>query len=844
MRRSEALRYARWSATIAGAAFVLFAGMYARRAWQHARTVRSAPPAVPATVQQQSSKFGFSKAIGELTLFKVESSHATVFTQGNRNVLEDVAITIFGQRGDRKDRIRTGQCEYFSDTGKVVCNGAVHMELEAERDARERPGQQMVRVDTSKVTFLKETGASHSEQPVRFSFPYGEGRAVGFTYDANRSVVRLEHDVNITLRGAGAQHPEASGAPLRSAGAQQGGAQQGGAQHPEASGAPLRSAGAQPFVPQGKPSAPPQPGAPASAPATEITASSLDYHNEDGSVYLQGPVHLRQGPEGSGREVTCDTLNLELTPALRAKRMLPGGRTELISREKQGTSTLAADVATLDFSAYGQPLHLHAEGRVTGTRKAAGYAGEQHFASDRLDVEFDPRTGVARHATAEGNVALDSPERAPADGINKLTTATLFMDFATGQGGRTDLRRAESPVPSVVEMESARGTSILRPRRLTADYGPGSILRQLHGREGVEIERRLPNQPVQTSRSDSADVDFAAGRWTEARQDGNVRFEEAAPAASRRTGHAEHARLVEPSDTLTLTKNAELADAESVSAAPTFILNQRTGDANGEGGVRTTYRRVDPQSALNFAPQPAHITAERLAANRATGHALYSGHARMWQGDAVIQADALELRRDERELAGTGNVNARLPQVAPPPGAENQTGAGASTAPAGAGSSVPQGTARGAAAATSAASPAPGPGEPVIWAVRAARLLYRSADSVAGLDEGVRAESRLGRISAPHMDLFLAETNGVRQLSKAVSTGGVTVWQGVRRGTAERSDYNAADGSFLLKGGDPTLFDADQGTTKGRELTFFLADDRILVGSGDGTRTVSRHRIQ
>jgi len=72
----------------------------------------------------------------------------------------------------------------------------------------------------------------------------------------------------------------------------------------------------------------------------------------------------------------------------------------------------------------------------------------------------------------------------------------------------------------------------------------------------------------------------------------------------------------------------------------------------------------------------------------------------------------------------------------------------------------------------------------------------------------------------------------------------VTVWQGVRRGTAERADYNAADGSFLLSGGKPTLFDADQGTTTGRELTFFLTDDRILVGSSDGTRTVSRHRIQ
>ena len=762
MRRSEALRYARWSAAIAAAAFLALAGMYSRRAWQHARTVSSAPPAVPTTVQQLSSKFSFSKATGDLTLFKVEASSTTAFTQGNRNVLKDVAITIFGQRGDRRDRIRTGECEYFSDSGKVVCQGQVHIELEAESDARQRPGLQVVRADTSQVTFERESGSSHSDQPVRFSFPYGEGRAVGFTYDSNRSVVHLEHDVTTTLRRVSA----------------------GGV-------------------------------AAASAPGTEVTAASLDYRNEDGVVRLEGPVHLRQG----ARELTCASLNIELTPALRARRMTAGGRAELISRDPQGTSVFSADAAILDLSASGQPAHLHAEGHLQGARKAPTDSGEQHFESDRLEVEFDPRTGIARHAAAEGHVMVETPERKPADGTARLTTAALLLDSAAGRGGRTDLRHAESPEPSVIELRSPRDTSILRMRRLSAEYGPDSLLRQLHGREGVELERHLPNQPVQTSRSDTADVDFVAGRWTEARQDGSVRFEEAGPAATRRNGHADHARLVQATDTLTLTKNAGLSDGESDSAAPTFVLNQRTGEARGEGGVRTTYRRADPQSALNFAPQPAHITAERLAADRATGHAVYSGHARMWQGDAVIQADTIEIRRDERELAGTGNVNARLPQVAPPPGAEGPP-------------------------AVTASHAGGAPGDPVIWAVRAARLLYRSAEAMAALDQGVRAESRLGRIAAAHMDLFLAQLNGVQQLSKTVSTGGVTVWQGVRRGTAERADYAAADGSFVLSGGKPTLFDADQGTTTGRELTFFLADDRILVDSGDGTRTVSRHRIQ
>jgi lipopolysaccharide export system protein LptA len=776
MRRSEALRYARLSASIAAVVFLLLAGIYGWRALQHARSVRSAPPAVPVTVQQQSQKFSFSKATGDRTLFQVEASSATAFTSGSRSVLENVGITMFGQRGDRNDRIRTRECEYFSDTGRVVCRGDVYVELEAARDARERPGKQMVRAETSQVTFDRDSGSSHSDQPVVFSFPYGDGRAVGFTYDSNHAVVRLQHQVVINLRHA---------LP--------------------------GSASAAPGVP------------------TEVSAASLEYHNEDGVVHLDGPVLLRQGT----REVACAALTLELSPSLRARRMLATGRPTLTSRDPQGTTVLAAETASLDFTASGAPSHLHGEGSITGLRKAPILGGEQRFASDRLDVDFDPRTGAAHLAKADGNVRFDTPPHSrsfgTAQGSARLSTSALLLHFAAARNGRAELQQAESPVPATLEFTSPKDDTVLRARYLVADYGPGSHLRQVHAHHDVEVERRLPGQPLQVTRSDEGEVDFDADHWTEARQNGNVRFEEAGPLARR--GRSERSRSVSATDTLTLTDNAELSDVDTDSAAPSFTLEQRTGEARGEGVVRTTYRRVDPAGVANFAPQPAHIMADRMTASRNSSRAVYSGHARLWQGDAVIQADTLELRREERLLLGTGNVSARLPQVQPPPGAEPQA-AGASFA-----ASKP--ASKGSTAAAGASS-----GDRVVWAVSAARLTYRSADAVAELDQNVRAESRLGRIASAHMDLILTQSNGVQQLSKAVCTGGATVWQQNRRGTADRADYTASDGRFVLSGGNPTLYDADQGTTTGRELTFFLADDRILIDSGNGTRTLSRHRIQ
>jgi hypothetical protein len=47
-----------------------------------------------------------------------------------------------------------------------------------------------------------------------------------------------------------------------------------------------------------------------------------------------------------------------------------------------------------------------------------------------------------------------------------------------------------------------------------------------------------------------------------------------------------------------------------------------------------------------------------------------------------------------------------------------------------------------------------------------------------------------------------------------------------------------------MTGGAPTLFDALEGTTTGRQLTFFLADATIIVDSENGSRTLTKHRVE
>src|ERR1700683_2916209 len=106
MRNSEARRYARWSLAAAGMVAVAVAGVYARNVWLARQAAKKAPPAVPPTIEQLSNEFSYSKVDGQRTIYTVRASRATEFKEGSRNLLEDVSIVVYGQKGARNDTLR------------------------------------------------------------------------------------------------------------------------------------------------------------------------------------------------------------------------------------------------------------------------------------------------------------------------------------------------------------------------------------------------------------------------------------------------------------------------------------------------------------------------------------------------------------------------------------------------------------------------------------------------------------------------------------------------------------------------------------------------------------------
>jgi lipopolysaccharide export system protein LptA len=297
-----------------------------------------------------------------------------------------------------------------------------------------------------------------------------------------------------------------------------------------------------------------------------------------------------------------------------------------------------------------------------------------------------------------------------------------------------------------------------------------------------------------------------------------------------RNGQADRVVFVRSAQTATLTGNAAFRDAITETRAERITFAQSSGEIRADGGVRST-DFSSKATSLQLAAMPTNISADTLRANSRTGRAVYLGHARLWQGDSVMEGDSMELLREATILNASGNVRAVFPQS---PG---QTQAQALTVR------------------------EPASKKPELWHLTAGALTYSDRDSRAHLEKNVVARSAEQQIRAPVMDLYFTRVErgapaptgssassgppaGAQQISRAVATGGVIVEQGSRRATAERGEYSAADGKFVMSGGNPTIFDASVGTTTGRQLTFFLADDTIIVDSENGSRTLTKHRVE
>jgi lipopolysaccharide export system protein LptA len=377
----------------------------------------------------------------------------------------------------------------------------------------------------------------------------------------------------------------------------------------------------------------------------------------------------------------------------------------------------------------------------------------------------------------------------------------------------------------------------LQADRLVMDFADTGKARQLQANGDVQTERWVTGHAVQTATARNGLAQMSAdGGWSQMDLQGDVRLKE-----GDRSGQADRATFQRATQTATLTVQAVARDSTTETHAPRITFVQNTGEILAEGGVRST-DFSGKSSAVQLAPVPANITSDSLEANSKTGRALYTGRARLWQGDSVLEANSIELLRDTRVLNASGNVRAVFPQA--PSSPADQPTQSAKDHPLNV-------------APTPVNTSQVVPKQPQLWHATCATLTYDVKEGRANLRQNVVVQSADQKMRGPVLDLYFtrsqpagpsgsgtAAQGGAQQISRAVGTGGVIVEEGDRKATAERGEYTAANGKFVMTGGNPTLYDGSAGTTVGRQLTFFLADDTIIVDSENGSRTLTKHRVQ
>jgi lipopolysaccharide export system protein LptA len=297
-------------------------------------------------------------------------------------------------------------------------------------------------------------------------------------------------------------------------------------------------------------------------------------------------------------------------------------------------------------------------------------------------------------------------------------------------------------------------------------------------------------------------------------QAGNFRYEEGV-----RHAQAKKAFLEQTINRITLTDQARVSDDTGATLGDLIVMNQANGDMDASGRVVSTHepdRNAKTGTSMLDDTQAMQATADKMTTRENNTKVHYEGHAVMWQGADRISANVIDVDRDDQKLHAVGNVVSELvdnkanADTSKDQNATAKTGAGGNTS-------------------TNAA--------PVFTVVRAPELFYSDDQRVALYTGGVKLVREKMTVTSKELRAFLTpkseKKNDESSLNRAFADGDVVVVEAkvdrTRTGKSQHCEYYTKEDKVVLNGGLVTMFDSYKGITKGRQLTYYNGDDRLVV---------------
>ncbi len=523
---------------------------------------------------------------------------------------------------------------------------------------------------------------------------------------------------------------------------------------------------------------------------------TYDKHRDTMWLLDQSVVHVAGGEDGA-MDIRAGAFG-----EARQERYLRLERDARVTRPGQTISADEMMVYLLPDRDEPDSMELRGRGVITGG-EGMGTLRAMQAQDINLDYADDGRT--LQHATLAGQASITL---AGVGGAPGQRLAAEWVDLSLGPDGAITSLVARERLLVTLPAQSGTPARTIRAAELTGDGAAGAGLTAMRFTGGVDFREggTARTAPARQARSETLTLALtAAGVAERATFVGGARFDagslHAAAAEARYFITGDRLELLSPDGAAatppSVTDTGLRIDATAITIGLATTAVSATGAVSsvmqpaaargGEGTARTP--------ALLDGGQPLIASAGALEYDSQARKAVYSGKARLWQGDTNIIAERIVLDEQRGDLAASGGVRSTLTLQAAP------------------GSTAARGT-----------------------IARGDEMAYDESARTVTYTTNAQVNGPQGDLSADRIALVLASPG--RTLDRIEGYDSVVTRVAARDARGQRLTYHASDERYVLTGA-PVQFTEDCRVTTGRTLTFFGTAGKLIVDGNQATRTVT-----
>jgi LPS export ABC transporter protein LptC len=790
-----------------------------------ARMVQETAQILSSEMIRSADQIEYSENENGVARFKLRAKKLLETREG-KSLLEGIEARDFNPDGAVRNLIRSRNAEYDREGKRVSFKGDVEIEM-----------GEGARLRTQSLKYDLQNNVGSSDEQILFETPQAKGVARGAWYDNAREILELKGDLDFTLQRTVAQ-PDGSG----KAGTVRVTSNQGYYSEPDSliifrGDAVLESSGD-------------------TLAGSEIVVRFTPDRKHLTSLLCQGNAVYRSGAPDE-RTIAGDRVEFGISDAGVLERILVTGNASFASNSEDTGQELTGSTIRIDLDAEkGTPNRIESQGgvqfRITRGSKPTAIAGNQleaRFArgesllenlrvwegarmtmggsdagaEDRLDADelnITFRAAAGRSAPhvlrADRKVRWISRGGGDVGGSGRsLAASALRMQY--GESGDS-LESGDATGGVVLEGLPGAGGDGIQVRKLHADtvhflfYPADNKLREFRGDGNVRVYYSRPADPAREAPAEEFQTSSASIKATFMEHDG------AAETVSQwggftfndgsRTATSGRSDYDARKEMLVLTEAPLISVKKGVTTGDRVQYNQGEGILSVQKRVRSV---LNPQSAASATPfsspsgssSPTIVTADAMQYWTGNGRALYTGSVQMLSENGQLQARELEIIDSGEQVKAREDVRHLIPR--------RQAVAGAAKAGDGDSGTKPPEGGKSAAPVT----------------IRSTGLEYAKHDNAIHYSGGVNLTSDDITMVSDTLDATFDRAGN--RLETAIAKGKLQISQRERSVEGLQAEYLVNAGKVVVTGSPAHIKDPERGNSQAPRLTFFTADDRILL---------------